>query len=143
MSLSPHNTRFIRGDLLSKPVESHAGYTERAYTTEVSRARVWREVLVTGTSADGEAGIGLKPGGGTRPVEQRSSRTPSATRGAAELECRAVGALGSYGVGVPLVSASRWSPYPSVRTCGFGHSRPLLRAFPLHPITSALTKLLT
>ena len=40
---------------------------ERAYAKEVSRARVWLPVLVTGTSADGEASIGLKPGGSTHP----------------------------------------------------------------------------
>lgn len=39
----------------------------------------------------------------------------------------------------PLLKVSEWSPYPGIQTCGFGHSRPLLKTLPLHPITSVLT----
>ena len=79
--VSFHNARFIREDLLSEPVESPAGHTQRGgdYGIEISRASTGHEVPVRGGSADGEEGVGLKPDGysGIGPVEWKSSRTTS------------------------------------------------------------------
>ena len=48
--LSFHSAGFIRGDLPSKPIESHARYTQRrgAYAIETSRMSVRCKVLFTG-----------------------------------------------------------------------------------------------
>ncbi|KAF6095141.1 hypothetical protein HJG60_012108 [Phyllostomus discolor] len=89
-------------------------------------------------------GMGVKPGGcsgSTHLVQGRSSRAPSMTYGTATLEPQMVEALSSFSqhwAAVPLTSVSRWSTYPSIQTWGFGRSRPIPRAFPLHLITSVL-----
>ena len=89
--MSFHNARFIREDLLSEPVESPAGHTQRGgdYGIEISRASTGHEVPVRGGSADGEEGVGLKPdgySGGMCPGEWKSGRPLSVTWGAAQLE---------------------------------------------------------
>lgn len=50
-----------------------------------------------------------------------------------------VGALSSYSTraGVPLTWVPRWSPHPSVHTCGLGVGPP--KGVPVTPITSVLT----
>lgn len=56
--------RYIRGDLASKPRESHRGYTQRggAYTIQKSRKGICMKAQLLVASTRGEAGIKLKPG---------------------------------------------------------------------------------
>lgn len=70
---------------------------------------------------------------------------PSMTRGTAQLErwvVRAPSSCSPMGGG-PIRFMSGWSPYPSVHACVLGCPRLLLRALPLHPVTSGSTQHLT
>ena len=109
--------------------------------TEVSRASIRWEVWVTGSVSRWRGAWWSKvrwlqwrhtSGGGQ--VQQGSDQDG----GTAKLKHPLVGALSSFnppGVSVPLILVSRWSPYPSVQTCGLGCAGPLLRAFPLLSFT--------
>lgn len=97
-----------------------------------------------GDIRNGEAGDHLKAGdcGSTMcSAEQEFGRALRRDGGRARFKCRVVRVLSSSGpqvADVPLILVSRWSPYPSIQTWGFGRSRPIPRAFPLHLITSVL-----
>lgn len=76
MLASFHHARFIRGDLPTKPVESHTDYTKRGGARAIRAIRC--TVPITGESIDGEASLGLKTGsytGSAHTVEQESHWT--------------------------------------------------------------------
>lgn len=135
--VSFHDARCIRGDLPNKPVDTQRG----SFEIDVSRPRVRCEVPVTGEDGRRRGGRRSQPGGcsGSSVWWSGSPAAPSVTRGTDKLQCWVVGALSSHspqGAEVPLILVSRWSPYPTVETWGFGDSRPLAKAFLLYPIIS-------
>lgn len=128
-----HNARFT-GETAPVSQQSQAGSHPERRADEIGAERVfgvksWRLVA----SAGGEAGAVSSQAG---TVEWKSSRVPGMAGGTAKLKCWVVGALSSWspppGVQVPLLSVSRGSPDPSVRTCGLAF-RAFLRTCPSTP----------
>lgn len=89
--MSSHNARVVRGNLPNKPIESHAGYTQRgAYVIKESRVSIWQEFPSLVGPAGGQVGVGLKPGGHSGSiilVEWKSGRALRVLCGTARLEC--------------------------------------------------------
>ena len=116
------------GGWANKPIESHAGYTQRggAYTIEASRVCMgpWNPGYWPSPQVETRAlSQAIWPKWWHGPVEWKSGRTPRVTHGTAKLQRWVVGDPSDCQpvVEVPLILASRWSPYPNVQACGLGH----------------------
>lgn len=116
--VSSHNGRFIKGDLLNKPIELHTGYTQRwgAYCN-VSRISILCETLVTGHWVHRQRG-GLRPhpddcNGGMHLMQWKSSGAPHVTPGRTKLKLWVIWVLSSYspqGWVILFIWVSRWRP---------------------------------
>lgn len=99
--LSFHNARLTKGNLLNKPIDLHAVYTQKVgvYLVEcaeqASRGKAGSLARSLSAFVDGKACVGLKREG-MHPVESKSCWAPRVTHGTAKLKQGMVKALGSY-----------------------------------------------